>query len=240
MIKIEVIQETRKYINYNHEKYIKLTSIHKLESKIMGINNIQRALLEILFGDKAAAREVCLIDFCLSDDLTGKLEKFDNAYRTIYGFEFSDESTTEKKKAIHNTREDLDYILDYAGFNVGRKFSDGKKWNRHEFIKSLGVKVCPYCNRQYITFYEDGTADYKTTADADHYYPKAGYPILQMNIFNLVPSCSVCNSRTKGTSDERHLYPYEDSSDSLTFEIPIETGDYVSKILIDTKENAIN
>ncbi|MFM9745842.1 hypothetical protein ACKI2C_50665, partial [Streptomyces brasiliscabiei] len=70
----------------------------------------------------------------------------------------------------------------------------GRQWSRHKFITSLGVKVCPYCNRQYITSYESEADDMKTTADADHYYPKVEYPILQMNIFNLIPSCGVCNS----------------------------------------------
>ncbi len=65
--------------------------------------------------------------------------------------------------------------------------------------------MCPYCNRQYISSYEYGIDDSRTTADADHYYPKEQYPILQMNIFNLVPSCNVCNSRTKGKSDKRAL-----------------------------------
>ena len=238
MIKIEVIKESRKLINDNHKEYIKLTSVPKLELKIKGIRKKKkRALIEKLFGAISKVREASIIDFCLSADLKGKLEKFDRAFREVYGFEFSDTSTVENKKVIQDTRDDLDSILNYVGFNVRKKLSNGKNWSRHEFIKSLVIKVCPYCNRQYITSYEDGAANNKTTADADHYYPKAEYPILQMNIFNLVPSCSVCNSRTKGTSDKRHLYPYEDPCDSLTFEIPIELGAQVSEILIDTKKN---
>lgn len=237
MIKIEVLRETRKLVNNNHLEYIKLTSVPKLELMIKSTRKQKRTLLEKLFGAKPNAREACIIDFCLSADLKGKLKKFDSVFREVYGFEFSDASINKNKKAIQDTRDGLDSIFNYLGFNFGKILSNGKKWSRHEFINSLGIKVCPYCNRQYITSYEDDTGYNKTTADADHYYPKAEYPILQMNIYNLVPSCSVCNSRTKGTSDKRHLYPYEDPSNSLTFKIPLEAGDQVSEILIDSKEN---
>lgn len=174
---------------------------------------------------------------CISDDLEGILKTFDDKFSKVYGFKFSD-TTSDNQKSIKDIREELNYILNYKGFNTGIKLKSSSKWNRHKFITTLGIKVCPYCNRQYITSYEDGVAGGKTTADADHYYPKAQYPILQMNIFNLVPSCNVCNSKTKGSSDMRHLYPYVNPSDSLLFEIPLEAGEQVSEILIDTKDNA--
>ena len=238
MIKIEVTNETRKHINGNHREYIKLTSVPKLEEKIKGIRkDKKRELIKKIFGDTPEERETSIINICLSADLNGILQTFDTAFSEVYGFKFDDTSTEEHKKIIINTRKDIDEILNYEGLNTGIKLESGKKWNRHKFITSLGVKVCPYCNRQYISSYEDGETGSKTTADSDHYYPKAKYPILQMNIFNLVPSCNVCNSRTKGKSNKRHLYPYVDKSNSLTFEIPLEVGEQVSEILIYTKSN---
>lgn len=239
MIKIDVKHEIRKNINFSHSDFIKLTSVNKLESKLKHIRTAKkREFLEKLFGTTSKEREICIVDFCLSADLKGKLEQFDKAFQEAYCFKFSDKSTVQNKKAIQDTRGDLDSILNYKGFNDGKKLSNGKRWSRHEFIRSLRVKVCPYCNRQFITSYNDVTTNNRTTADADHYYPKAEYPILQMNIYNLVPSCNVCNSRTKGSSDIRHLYPYSDPSDSLTFEMPLEEGDRVSEIVISTKGNA--
>lgn len=238
MIKIEVTNEIRDIINRNHKEYIEQTCVPKLESKIKFIKTDKKCeLLKKLFGDTKEKRKNSIVEFCLSAHLNEKIEVFNGAFRAIYGFEFSDISTKERKKAINDIRKDLDEILNYRKFNSGIKLKHGNKWNRHEFITRLGIKVCPYCNRQYITSYEDGIGVDMTTADADHYYPKAEYPILQMNIFNLVPSCSVCNSRTKGSSNKRHLYPYVDPSNSVTFYIPPEMGDNVSKILIDTKRN---
>lgn len=94
------------------------------------------------------------------------------------------------------------------------------------------VKVCPYCNRQYITSYESKDGTEKTTADVDHYYPQSAYPYLQMNIYNMIPSCNICNSKAKGPKDERHLNPYKASSDSLLFEVLLDNIDmmYSSEI----------
>ena len=236
MIKIEVSKETRKQINSIHEEYIEQTSVIKLKRKRIRLPK-KREFFKKLFGDTLEKRKSSMIKFCLSDDLNGIVQTFETAFNEIYGFKFSDKSKKEQKKIIEDIRKDLDDILYYDGFNAGKKLENGSKWNKHKFITSLGVKVCPYCNRQFISSYEDGAVGSKTTADADHYYPKEQYPILQMNIFNLVPSCNVCNSKTKGKSNKRHLYPYVDPSDSLTFEIPLEVGEQVSKILIDTKSN---
>lgn len=213
-----------------------MTSVPKLEKKIKRARlPKKRELLKTLFGNTPKDRKSSIIQYCISAKLIDIIQKFDAAFLGVYGFEFSDTSTKEHKKIIKATHEDLDMILNYEGFNAGINRRGVKKWSRHEFITGLRVKVCPYCNRQYITSYEDEANGSRTTADADHYYPKAEYPILQMNIFNLIPSCSVCNSKAKGTSNKRHLYPYENPSDSLIFEIPIEAGDQVSEILINTK-----
>lgn len=237
MIKIEVTKEMRKQINNSHREYIEQTSVLRLEEKFKGIRTKKRELFKQLFGDTESKRETSIINYNLSVDLEGVLEIFEETFSEVYGFKFSDKSTDNQERTIEAICKDLGYILNYEGFNTGIKLKSGSKWNRHKFITTLGIKVCPYCNRQYISSYEDETVGSKTTADADHYYPKAQYPILQMNIFNLVPSCNVCNSKTKGSSSKRHLYPYVDSNDSLSFQIPLELGVQVSEILIDTKSN---
>lgn len=239
MVKIKVAKEIREYIKEYHKAYIEQTSVIKLEEKIKNKDKRSK-FLKTLFGGTEQRRKDRIVNFCLSDDLEDLLEKFEIAFENVYGFDYIYRSDyagdrEEYKNIIENTRDDLNYILDYDGFNKGKTLTNGKKWNRHCFITSLKIKVCPYCNRQYITSYEDG--ENKTTADADHYYAKAKYPILQMNIYNLVPSCNVCNSRMKGKNEKKHLYPYRDASDSLTFFIPTEMGEKVSKILINTKKN---
>lgn len=77
-----------------------------------------------------------------------------------------------------------------------------------EILKKLQVNVCPYCNRQYTFTLVEG----RVRPQFDHYYPKSQYPYLAISLYNLIPSCGICNL-SKGAHDtlkEPILYPYED------------------------------
>lgn len=84
-----------------------------------------------------------------------------------------------------------------------------------EFIEDLNIKVCPFCNREYIFKFEDKINGMpRIIASLDHYYDKDTYPFLSVSIFNLIPCCHICNSKFKHTKnfyDKKHLHPYEDS-----------------------------
>ncbi len=80
---------------------------------------------------------------------------------------------------------------------------------RHELISKMNIPVCPYCNRQYISSYEDNSIN-KTTADLDHFYPKSKYPLLALSLYNFIPSCQICNSRFKLDKVDDIIYPYEE------------------------------
>lgn len=90
--------------------------------------------------------------------------------------------------------------------------------NNALFVKDLDVKVCPYCNRNYIlNFQKKGKA--KATAQLDHFFDKKKYPYLAISIYNLVPSCGTCNQR-KSTIEETIFYPYNESfNNSVKFSL---------------------
>lgn len=90
---------------------------------------------------------------------------------------------------------------------------------RHKLMNSIGIRTCPYCNRNYISSY--GERGNKSTADLDHFYQKKQYPLFALSLFNFVPSCSVCNSRMKNTHPaDDALYPYEEGfEDDAHFEL---------------------
>lgn len=75
-------------------------------------------------------------------------------------------------------------------------------------LKNIDVTVCPYCNRQYIFTLSSGNV----RPQFDHYYPKSVYPYLALTLFNMIPSCSVCNM-AKSSLDTLKcpiLYPYDE------------------------------
>ena len=82
-----------------------------------------------------------------------------------------------------------------------------KKWG-YEIVRLLEIKVCPYCNRNYITNF-----DKNTTIELDHFYPISKYPHLALNIYNLIPVCHTCNHKKKDKSFKIH--PFKESIDDF-------------------------
>lgn len=84
---------------------------------------------------------------------------------------------------------------------------------RHTILTAMDVPVCPYCNMNYILSY-DRDRKLCTTADLDHFYVKSKHPEYALCLYNMVPSCQVCNSRLKHTKDmtvDQHIYPHKNS-----------------------------
>lgn len=119
------------------------------------------------------------------------------------------------KKKENSYRDKLLEIFGYNTFvrTYNYKPNDTKNWSAYHFIFMSNIRVCPYCNRQYITpiYSQDG----KIRGDLDHFYPKSKYPYLSMSIYNLVPSCKFCNSSLKGKKEFsiKDINPYESNYD---------------------------
>jgi len=79
------------------------------------------------------------------------------------------------------------------------------------FINELDMKVCPYCNRNYIFNFLKANKK-NATAQLDHFFDKGTYPYLAICMYNLVPSCSTCNQR-KSSKKVNIFYPYLESFD---------------------------
>lgn len=99
-----------------------------------------------------------------------------------------------------------------------------------EILHEMKMPVCPYCNRLYIT----ALRKKKVRPQLDHFFPKSKYPYLALSLYNLIPSCSVCN-QAKSDLDSRRkplLYPYEEEfGENVVFALEL-TGedDFVKKI----------
>ncbi len=113
-------------------------------------------------------------------------------------------------------KKEIEEAFDYAGHR--------KKPDFMEHFKKLNIKSCPFCNNNYIYFYEEGAKKFNTLATLEHYYPKSKYPHLSLSFYNLIPSCNTCNSKFKGneTHEGKILHPYfEDFNDKAKFSISV-------------------
>lgn len=119
--------------------------------------------------------------------LKTKSDDFSNIYATekrIYG------TASRKAKKTTSYGRFVKRMRDiYNGF-MQSEDDNGVK-NGYWLMKKMGVKVCPYCNRNYtMTVYG---RDVQVRPEFDHFHPEALYPSLILSFYNFVPSCPECN-----------------------------------------------
>lgn len=152
---------------------------------------------------------------------------YDVLYDTLTG----DLNVAEVKKLLLADRQALkEYIGIFGDYSSNKKLSDELldnifRYDRYsnriaavEILKKMKVTVCPYCNRQYIFTLSNGQA----RPQFDHYYPKSRYPYLALSLYNMIPSCSICNMAKSSldTLKEPILYPFvEEMGSEAKFEI---------------------
>ena len=103
----------------------------------------------------------------------------------------------------------------------------------YKLVENLGIKTCPYCNRNYISFVNKKR---KTRPQLDHFYPKAIYPFLACSFYNLIPSCSACNHMKsdddsyKDEKDGKLVHPYNVKDSDFTFSYTLNNLDILKSI----------
>jgi len=125
------------------------------------------------------------------------------------------------KKLCRWNRPGTNQLLKIFGYE--RTFDDSSKKRAFDLASAIGTNTCCYCNRQYIFTVVD---DRKKDEDGnkikavdrriarptfDHWFPKNEYPLLSVSLYNLIPSCTICNSSVKGTHDvnlKDYIHPY--------------------------------
>ncbi len=108
-------------------------------------------------------------------------------------------------KKDHEAKEDILKIFNYSAFST-----NCGAWNAYKYVEMLGIKTCPYCNLSYLTMIPKKGKNGGLRPDLDHFFPKSKHPYLALSLYNLIPSCSNCNSRLKRDKDDTELLnPYE-------------------------------
>ena len=74
------------------------------------------------------------------------------------------------------------------------------------FEENIEVHTCYYCNIDFINTFKKNN-EIKNAFTLDHVLEKADYPFLALSLYNLVPSCYVCNSKVKDSK-----IPFDDFS----------------------------
>ncbi|SHM39574.1 hypothetical protein [Ruminococcus flavefaciens] len=140
-----------------------------------------------LIGTKEKLKENCKIFG------RKKLLAFGNKVKTVFEIESANNLTIKEKIKKEFTKQ-------YTNFS--------HRACAYEILSIINASVCPYCNRLYTFTVEEGK---KTRPEFDHFYSKDDYPWLAISIYNLIPSCGICNKSKSSKDTINLLYPYEES-----------------------------
>lgn len=99
-----------------------------------------------------------------------------------------------------------------------------------DILREMKIMVCPYCNRLYVTVLKSG----RVRAQLDHFFPQSRYPYLALCLYNLIPSCGICNQAKSelDTGATPLLYPYEEEfGEEVVFTLDLkDQEDFVQKM----------
>lgn len=197
MIKIELNQEL-------FDKHIKeiSKSIDELITKILRkkLYSKERACLIYIKEN--------LINILKADN--NEMKRFINYFKRTFPNVIGNISEKEKnwKRIYRIVRKDI-FEKEYD--NWGKR----SKYGAYFFVDKIGLKTCPYCNRNYTFIVDEDSG--KLRAELDHFHPKSIYPFLAMSFYNLIPSCSICNHTKKDKNNLNLLNPYEMQYNNFKF-----------------------
>ncbi len=103
----------------------------------------------------------------------------------------------------------------FKAFNYDGRISRNKAVS-YDLAGRIGTRTCVYCNRIYAFTVEDKNGTAISRPDFDHWLSKEKHPLLSMSIYNLIPSCPICNRGIKLRKEFKygsHVHPYCSTED---------------------------
>ncbi|RGJ64380.1 hypothetical protein [Dorea formicigenerans] len=186
----------------------------------ISIDEISKKEIEKNFWEDANSNTTGLIQVLNTTNAKNILmNKHRKIYDVLYDAATGDINVAEVKELLLADRQSLKkYIGLFGNYSSNKILADELldnifRYDRYskrrvavEVLKKMKVTVCPYCNRQYIFTLSNG----HVRPQFDHYYPKSRYPYLALSLYNMIPSCSICNMAKSSldTLKEPILYPF--------------------------------
>ncbi len=183
------------------EKYDEQIIREILISEPQKLYDLNKKYLGGIIKEDAITKAVLGADYVYSED---DIDKY------VSGKRKKEKNRSEEEKKLILVFDDLFQYL-FKVFNYDW-FQGAISYRVAEMKKT---NTCPYCNRTY-TFTigkvnENGELTSKIRPQFDHWFAHSYFPLLSISFYNLIPSCSVCNSSVKGTSPFKlntHIHPY--------------------------------
>ncbi len=120
----------------------------------------------------------------------------------------------------HNLNEFNAGCLEVFSKKGYKEWFTGTKGLNYDLAEWLDQHTCTFCNRQYIFTARKNAGEKGMTCQFDHWFDKGTRPLFALSFYNLIPSCSVCNSSVKSVAHfntDDYLHPYLDKNMSSRF-----------------------
>jgi 5-methylcytosine-specific restriction endonuclease McrA len=219
MIGISYRQSTPKY-----DAYLKMIQ-ERLLTKKCEDPEVKRFISDYIEGDRFEA--IMNTPACQLGSLITEIEQ-----------KYPQLKDCRKDKVVQQSTPLYQYLkwhLMIHGYKEGFQ-KNGIQYNldKEELIESVGIDVCPYCNRTFIYSQQSTKKQKIIQAELDHFYSKDLFPYLAIAKYNLVPSCSFCNRQggkyTTDAYEEKMVNPYEiqSSADYLKFRLRVKNANMTS------------
>jgi hypothetical protein len=180
--------------------------------------NDYRVLKELLNGTpKQLAQKIKDIDKRVA---SGEFPKF---------FELG--ANNEKKSTVFGA--EVLKLFKYKNFRGTKVYFD--------LYKAMDRKYCNYCNLDTTLSIDTG----QSLFDCDHYFTKVEYPYLSVSFYNLISSCTVCNTRLKTAKAldlKDYPHPYIDEVHDyirFTTDKPLDIGNNIDDFKITVKKKKV-
>lgn len=140
-----------------------------------------------------------------------------NDYINFLAIKESNRSIPQKRliRRFNNLNIKLLKVFSYSTF-----IKKDKKYNAYILSSILDRNTCTYCNRNYTNTVVSKEGEKIIRPQFDHWYPKKKLSLLALSFYNLIPSCSTCNTSIKGDQIFKtgiYLHPYLDKINNEDF-----------------------
>jgi len=155
-------------------------------------------------------------------------DESNKSLKTIYDERFREIIGVDLKTLLCGTFDELPKIdlNDEQKEELKKVFKYQGKFQKHIselFKKYLDIHTCYYCNIDFVNVFKTGNKNSKSGYTLDHIKDKSSYPHLALSLYNLIPSCYVCNSKLKrdqnigGVSPTSEVFDFDDKVTFKTF-----------------------
>jgi hypothetical protein len=138
--------------------------------------------------------------------------------------------TIKDKFTSKGLKKSLKTLINYDSWIKTDEKATYRNYNAYHLAEKLNIPTCVYCNRIYTKTVISDSGKKITRPTFDHWFPKSEYPLLALSFYNLIPSCSVCNSGVKGSTPfqlSTHFHPYyKNPAENFNYSFSYDHKDY--------------